>query len=266
MRNEMRRVEGLWRGTCRVSRIVIDATRNSPGVCRLATDCEPDWSFQNGAVHVMVRRLPTTREAVRAASALLSGVERQRANRFAFDRDRHRFIVARALLRRLLGARLGTRPEAVELVYGRHGKPALAPGHAPADLRFNLSHSEDLAAYAFAHGREIGVDVEAVRSMCDADAIAARFFSARENQTYLSLDSRDRPRGFFHCWTRKEAFIKALGDGLSCPLDRFDVSLAPGEPARILRLARAPGDGRRWRMESFAPAAGFVAALVAEDS
>jgi len=214
----------------------------------------------------MVRRLPTTGEAVRAASALLSGVERQRANRFAFDRDRHRFIVARALLRRLLGARLGTRPEAVELVYGPHGKPALAPRHAPADLRFNLSHSEDLAAYAFAHGREIGVDVEAVRSMCDADAIAARFFSARENQTYLSLDSRDRPRGFFHCWTRKEAFIKALGDGLSCPLDRFDVSLAPGEPARILRLARAPGDGRRWRMESFAPAAGFVAALVAEDS
>ena len=264
MRNEMRRVARLWRGTCRASRIVI-ATGNSWGLC-LAGDFEPDWSFQNGAVQVMVRRLPITREAVRAASPLLSGVERQRAHRFAFDRDRHRFMVARALLRRLLGARLGTRPEAVELEYGPQGKPVLARRLASSGLRFNLSHCDDLAVYAFSPGREIGVDVEAVRPLRDADAIAARFFSASENRTYLSLDSRDRPLGFFHCWTRKEAFIKALGDGLSYPLNRFDVSLAPGEPARLLRLERAPGDERRWRMESFAPAAGFVAAVVTERS
>src|SRR5438034_4457070 len=209
---------------------------------------------------------PVRSEAAGAAVALLSDAERERASRFLFDRDRDRFIVARACLRQLLAARLGTAPDSVDLVYGAHGKPALAPWYADTDLRFNVSHCDDLTLYAFSCGREIGIDVEAVRRIRDADDIAARFFSQRENRAYRALERRDRPLGFFQCWTRKEAFIKALGDGLSYPLDRFDVSLTPGEPARILRLARAPGDGRRWRMESFAPAAGFVAALVAEDS
>src|SRR5256886_7924492 len=116
------------------------------------------------------------------------------------------------------------------LVYGAHGKPALAPRFAASDLRFNVSHCDDLAVYAFSHGCEVGIDVEAVRVMGDADDLAARFFSRREHGAYRALHPRDKPLGFFQCWTRKEAFIKALGDGLSYPLDRFDVSLAPGEP------------------------------------
>jgi len=217
------------------------------------------------AIDVVVLSPVAGREDARAATALLSDAERQRASRFVFDRDRDRFIVARARLRQLLGARLGTRPESVALVYGAHGKPALAPWLADSDLRFNLSHCDDVTLYAFSRGHEIGIDVEAVRVMPDADAIAARFFSHREQQAYRALEPRDRPLGFFQCWTRKEAFVKAIGDGLSYPLDRFDVSLTPGEPAKILRVEDTPGDCCGWRMESLSPAPGFVAAVVIGD-
>jgi len=220
--------------------------------------------YTDDAIDVVVTRPVVGREVARVAAALLSDAERQRASRFLFDRDRDRFIVGRARLRQLLAARLGTRPESVELVYGAHGKPALARWFADSDLRFNLSHCDDVTLYAFSFGREIGVDVEAVRVIRDADDIAARFFSHRENQAYRALEPRDRPLGFFQCWTRKEAFIKALGDGLSYPLDRFDVSLTPGVPAEILRVAAVPGDCG-WRMESLSPASGFVAAVVIGD-
>ena len=214
---------------------------------------------------IVVFRLDVGPEAIRASAALLSDAERQRASRFAFDRDRRRFIVARAGLRRLLSARLGVRPESVELTYGAHGKPTVSRRFADADLRFNLSHSEDVAVYAFAPGREIGVDVEAVRVIPDADDIAACFFSRRENEAYFALDRRDRPLGFFNCWTRKEAFIKAIGDGLYHPLDCFDVSLAPAEPAKILRVEGKSGDHCGWCLDSFSPAPGFVAAVVTEN-
>ena len=220
--------------------------------------------FADGTIEVVVTRLDVEPEAVRAAAALLSDVERQRASRFAFDRDHRRFTVARSRLRQLLGARLEVPPDSVELVYGKRGKPALARRFADSGLRFNVAHSEDVAVYAFSPGREVGIDVEAVRVIRDADHIAARFFSRRENEDYLALDPRDRALGFFNCWTRKEAFIKALGDGLYYPLDRFDVSLAPGEPAEILRVGRTPGNDCGWRVESFSPAPGFVAAAVTE--
>src|SRR5262245_2751365 len=138
-------------------------------------------SFANDAVEIVVTRLDVGPEAVRASATLLSDAERQRAGRFAFDRDRRRFTVARAQLRRLLSARLGVRPETVELVCGAHGKPALAQHFAASGLRFNVSHSDDFAVYAFASGREIGVDVEAIRVIHDADDMAAQFFSRREN-------------------------------------------------------------------------------------
>lgn len=221
-------------------------------------------SFAENGIDVVVTRLAEGPEAVAASLPLLSVPERHRARLFAFDRDRHRFIVARARLRQLLGTRLGVRPEAVELVYGARGKPALAPGGAGAALRFNVSHREDVTVFAFSVGREIGIDVEAIRPIPDADAVAARFFSPRENAAYRALAPRDRLLGFYACWTRKEAFIKALGDGCYYALDRFDVSLAPGEPARILRVAGMPGDQCGWRMESFAPAPGYVAAAVVQ--
>ncbi len=220
--------------------------------------------FADNGIEVVVTRLDLGVEAIRESAALLSDAEQGRAARFALHRDRGRFVVARSRLRRLLADRLYVQPESVELVYGERGKPALARRFANSGLRFNVSHCNDVAVYAFSTGREIGVDVEAVRRIGDAADIAARFFSPRENQAYLALGPRDRPLGFFNCWTRKEAFIKALGDGLYHPLDRFDVSLAPDEPARILRVESTPGDLCGWGMESFSPFPGFVAAIVIE--
>src|SRR6266852_636069 len=220
--------------------------------------------FADGAIDVVVTRLDLRPAAVRALAVRLSDAERQRASRFAFDRDRRRFVVTRARLRQLLGLRLDVRPESVELVYGERGKPALARGHAGSDLRFNVSHSDDVAVYAFSPGREIGIDVEAVRVILDADDIAARFFSRCENEAYLTLDPRDKPLGFFNCWTRKEAFIKALGDGLHHPLDRFDVSLAPGDPPRILRVASTTGDACGWTLHGFPPGPGLIGAVVVQ--
>jgi 4'-phosphopantetheinyl transferase len=222
----------------------------------------PTASFVDDAIEIVVTRLDAGPVAVRMAIALLSDAERQKASRFAFERERGRFIVARARLRQLLAERLGMEPESVEFTYGVHGKPALARRLAQPDLRFNVSRCGDVAVYAFAPGREIGVDVEAVRVIRDADDIAARFFSRRENEAYLALDPRDRPLGFLNCWTRKEAFIKALGDGLYHPLDRFDVSLAPGEPARILRVASTPGAHCGWTLHSFLPGPGLIGAAV----
>ena len=221
-------------------------------------------SFTNHEIEVVVTRLVAGPETVRASALVLSDAERQRASRFAFDRDRRRFMVARAQLRELLAVRLGVPPESIELAYGERGKPALGQHFAASDLRFNVSHSGDVAVYAFSRGREIGIDVEAVRTIRDADDIAARFFSRRENEAYLALDPCDKPLGFFNCWTRKEAFIKALGHGLYQPLDSFEVSLAPGDPARILCIEGATGDQCGWHMEAFTPAPGLAAAVVVE--
>jgi 4'-phosphopantetheinyl transferase len=219
-------------------------------------------SFQFGCSEVLAARLDTRDEAVRDGAAWLSQAERLRAAKFARECDRRRFVAARARLRQLIGERLDLRPEKVELVYGERGKPALAPRLAASGLRFNLSHCGEVAVYAFASGREIGVDVEALRPLPDADDVAARFFSPKEYEAYRSLEPRLQPLGFFNCWTRKEAFIKALGEGLYYPLSCFDVSLAPGERARILRVETMPGERCGWGIESFSPTAGFVAAVV----
>jgi 4'-phosphopantetheinyl transferase len=239
------------------------AGSNSAQVSQLPINIE-DAVLADDAVEVVATTLDVGRDCVRALTALLSEAERQRAGRFAFDRDRRRFIVARARLRQLLAARLGVAPESVELAYGTHGKPALARRSTDSDLRFNVSHSEEVAVYAFAAGREVGIDVEVVHAITDADDIAARSFSRRENEAYLALDPRDKPLGFFNCWTRKEAFIKALGDGLSHPLDRFEVSLTPGEPARIVHVESTPGERCGWTLHGFSPGPGLVGAVVVQ--
>ena len=212
-------------------------------------------------IDVVVTSLAATPAWVRAAFAVLSPDERARADRFVHGRDRRRFVMARARLRELIGERLGVAPQSVRFGYGTYGKPSLAIPHH--DIRFNIAHSEDLAVYAFASGVELGVDVERLREIDDADRLVARF-SPRERRAYESLPPGDRPVGFLNCWTRKEAFIKATGQGLSLPLDSFDVTLTPGTPAEILRVGTVRGATCGWRLQSFTPAQGFVAALVRE--
>jgi 4'-phosphopantetheinyl transferase len=205
---------------------------------------------------LVVARLDEGAEGVAALAPLLSPAETERAARYRLDRDRRRYIVARGRLRELLAERLGEAPRAVPLVQGKHGKPMLAGGA----LHFNVSHCEELALYAFSADAQIGVDVEALRALREADEIAARFFARAEHDAYRSLAAENRMLGFFHCWTRKEAVVKALGHGLSMRLDSFAVSLAPGEAARVLQVNSCQGDGG-WRLHSFTPRAGFVAAV-----
>ena len=193
---------------------------------------------------------------------LLSADERERAERFRLRRDAMRWIAARAVLREILGGCLGADPRALAFTYGEKGKPALAALAGSLDLQFSLAHSAHLALYAVAVGGPVGVDVERLRPLADMDHIAERTFSRQECAALRGLPVPLRPAGFFNCWTRKEAYIKALGFGLSYPLERFSVSLAPGVPARLEAVEIDPAHVDAWTMASLAPRSGFVGAVV----
>lgn len=198
--------------------------------------------------------------------ALLSAGERQRAERFAFPHLRRRFVVARGALRTILGRYLELTPEAIRFRYAPRGKPALAePPESP--LRFNLSHSHELAVCAVTLGREVGVDVEWVeRAGLELERLAAAFFSPTERAVLAGLPESDRAVAFFDCWTRKEAYLKARGEGLAIPLAAFDVSLAPGAPAALLAGRGLAADVGRWRLHPLELGPGYRAALAVEGS
>jgi 4'-phosphopantetheinyl transferase len=189
----------------------------------------------------------------------LSSDEIARANRFVFAADRNHFVAARGILRELLGAYLKRPPGELKFRYGNHGKPALDANASDSVLQFNLSHSGGLAIYAFSLGRRLGVDVEQVRPQLAGEDIARRYFAAREVTELQALPAHLRMEGFFLCWTRKEAYVKAHGAGLSLPLDSFTVSLTPGREAAL-----QAEDSDHWSVHSVEPAPGFVAAMVAE--
>ena len=209
-------------------------------------------------------QLPPVPGTLDAALCSLSEDERARANRFVFAHDRDRFIMARGLLRQLLGERLGIAPKDIEFRYNQFGKPELADQCGGNALRFNVSHSEDFVIFVFARGRQVGADIEAIRPLPDADEVAARCFSPREIDAYRDLDEAMKPRGFFNCWTRKEAFVKAVGEGLGYRLSDFDVSLAPGDPAEILRVGELENGNCGWRMFDIDGIPGFAGAVVIE--
>lgn len=224
----------------------------------------PALRLADAEVHVWAAPLDPPAEDVRSYASLLAPDEQARAERFRFERDRRRFSVARGVLRLLLGRYLETEPRRVAFRYESHGKPVLGGELAGRGLRFNVSHSGEMALYALARGRELGVDVEEVRPMEDGLQIAERFFSQAEVAAFRALPAEVRDEAFFNCWTRKEAYIKAVGEGLSFPLHAFDVSLAPGEPARLL-ASRDPRQAERWSLRALPdPAPGYRAAVVAE--
>lgn len=195
--------------------------------------------------------------------------EQARAQRLYFARDRRRFTVGRGVLRDILSRYLELEPQRLAFSYGPKGKPSLAQELAEvspkaSDLRFNLSHSGGLALYVFTYGRDIGIDIEQFREIEDAEHIASRFFSPGEVQAFCSLPAHLQLEGFLNCWCRKESYIKATGDGLSLPLDRFEVSLMPGEPARFLRVAGDAAEAARWSLRELHPAPGYAAAVCVE--
>jgi len=189
--------------------------------------------------------------------------EKIRAERFIFDRDRNRFIAARGVLRDVLGRYLQCPPHTIDFVYGPRGKPAIASGGERPTIHFNLSHAHGLALIGITRKREIGIDVELIRPDFASEDIAKRYFSPKEIDCLNRLPGERKTEAFFLCWTRKEAYIKAKGDGLHIPLDRFDVSLSPDEPAQL-----SSADESRWRIEAFVssivPEERYAGAVVAE--
>jgi 4'-phosphopantetheinyl transferase len=220
-----------------------------------------DLTLLSGEVHVWRASLDITTPHIRQLQDTLSADELERASRFHFAKDRRRFIVARGVLRSLLGRYLGAEPRQLRFSYSTYGKPALVPTSGEARLCFNVSHSHELALYAVTYGREIGVDIEYIRTNIACEEIAERFFSPQERALLRTLPAPLKYDAFFNCWTRKEAYIKARGEGLSLPLDQFDVAFAPGEPAALLATRWAPHEASRWALRELTPGPGYAAAL-----
>ena len=217
------------------------------------------------SVHVWRVELSRPQGALQELRALLSLDERERADRFRFDRDRDRFTVARATLRSLIGRYLGREPASLSFEYLDHGKPALADGQSRDGLAFNVSHSADLALIAFARQRDAGIDVEAIRPDRELLGIASRFFCPREVECLEAAGGDALSDLFFAFWTRKEAYLKARGVGLAGSLQAIDVSRATGEDRIDLQVAEPSGDDRRsWCLVDLPVDDGFRAALCAE--
>jgi 4'-phosphopantetheinyl transferase len=219
-----------------------------------------------GEVHLWTIPLTRDSEAIDRAAAVLSPEERTRRGRFRFAIHRDRFALRRGAMRRILSRYCGLDPAELGFTVSAHGKPELDEAlHGVTGIRFNLSDSADLAILGVTRAGRIGVDVERLDPMREMDAIARRHFSDREYEDYLSAPHERRVTCFYNAWTRKEAWLKACGDGLSAGLSSFDVTLLPGVPPRLVEVRGRPGEAARWTMHAWSPAAGYVAAVIVED-
>jgi 4'-phosphopantetheinyl transferase len=203
--------------------------------------------------------LAASPRAVEECSRLLSADEKQRASQFRFEHLSRSYTLSRAILRILLGRYLGVEPAVVRFTYGKRGKPSVA--FPESALEFNLAHSGEFAAYAFTTGCPLGVDIERVRPVPDQESIVRRFFSPKECEEWLRVAPSEREAAFYRCWTRKEAYIKAIGDGLSLGLDSFQVSLRPGEPAALISADQDPEAQQKWSLYALPAPAGYEASL-----
>jgi len=235
------------------------------------TSTAPPWAYPpptiilgSNEVHVWRASLDEPPPQIDSFLHTLAADEQSRAERFYFQRDRERFITAHGVLRAILGFYLNRAPKCLSFCYSSHGKPALAWESGGDAIRFNMSHSHGVALYAVARGREVGIDLEFIRRDLEVEQIAERFVSRRETATLRALPTDLRKYAFFLCWTRKEAYIKATGEGLSLPLDQFDVSLIPGEPAALLSTQSGLDEALRWSLQELTLASGYVAALAVE--
>jgi 4'-phosphopantetheinyl transferase len=195
---------------------------------------------------------------------LLSRDEQDRANRLRLEQLKRRFIVGRGTLRVILGRYLNAPPEKIKFEYHANGKPSLADGLLQPELRFNLSHSEEIVLLAVTQKHEVGIDLEYLRSSLDAGKLANQFFSPSERIELEALPADKRLDSFFSGWTRKEAYLKARGEGMTHPLDHFSVSMDCDKPAKLLDVKGDPRELSRWSFHTLAPAPGYIGALVVE--
>lgn len=217
-------------------------------------------SLERNVIHLWTGRLVARDEQLKRFYDTCSPDEQRRANAFQFRKHRTLFVMGRGVLRGILGHYLGLRPEHVRFQYGSKGKPTLARAHR-SSLYFNAAHSDDCVLYAITRQAELGVDIERVRALPDKELIAEQFFSPGEFEDLNNVPPHLRDEAFFNCWTRKEACLKATGDGLSGPLNQFRVSLIPGEPPEFLNLDGHPPLEPRWTLYDIRPIPGYVGAV-----
>jgi 4'-phosphopantetheinyl transferase len=229
------------------------------------------WSIPAGEVrlaasdlHVWRANLNQSESTIEELSGHLTNDERSRAKRFYFQKDHRHFIVARGILRVILSRYLSIEPERLCFSYNEYGKPALGADYERCGIRFNLSHADGLALFAVTEGREVGIDLEKIRPDFATSEIAERFFSSEEVQMLRTLPDYLQEEAFFNCWTRKEAYVKARGQGLSVPLDQFEVSLTPGQPASLLKTHWDTEEASLWSLRELHPGPGYVAAVAAQ--
>ena len=223
----------------------------------------PACSLQDRQIHLWTVDLQASEQVEQSFRSLLSPDELARADRFRLQHLRRSFILTRGCLRSILALYLDTLPRAIQIFYGAAGKPAI---HSQAQLQFNVSHSGDRAIFAFTPACELGIDLEKLRPISHMQDIANRFFCPAEAAELMSLPEDQRDRAFFLCWTRKEAYIKATGQGLSAALDSFRVSLNPQRPAAFVHINQSVEAARGWTLHSFEAARNYVAALAYHDS
>lgn len=221
--------------------------------------CEPVEPIAPGSVTIWRLPLDLDEAALAPLLATLTDAERARAARFHFDQHRHRFTAARGQLRAILGRYLDCPPQCVAFRHGPNGKPAIA-GEC-GGLEFNLSHSGGFGLVALTRDRPLGVDLEHVRAMRDFEGIAQRFFAPEEVADLVALAPDERPEAFFRIWTRKEAYVKADGAGLTHALDRFRVSVHPAQPARLLHIDGSTEAAVAWSLVHLDPSPGYLGCL-----
>ena len=220
-----------------------------------------DLILADNEVHVWRAQLELPSSQVQWLRGILTDDELDKANRFYFEIDRQRFIAARGILRSILSRYITIYPGHLRFSYNQYGKPFLAPDFSSTLLNFNLSHSGSVALYAITRNMEIGVDVERVRSGFEYEEIAKRFFSVNEVAVLRTIPTEKKLEAFYHCWTRKEAYIKAHGKGLSMPLDSFDVSFTPGEPPMLLLTRDEPQARSLWTLLDLGSGTSYIGAL-----
>src|SRR5262245_14235164 len=213
-------------------------------------------------VHVWTADLDRTTFPRELLFDILAPAERAKVSRYLRPLDRERAVASRALLRILLGRYTGLPPAAVPLTTERHGKPVLVS----LPWAFNVSHSDNFGLYAVTFRRRVGVDVERVREVGDMDGLVERFFAPQEQADFARLTGRAREEGLFTAGTRKEAFPKAPGVGMNEPINRFAVSLTPGEPARLVGYEADPSEPGRWQFYGWPVAPNYMAAVAVEAS
>lgn len=216
-----------------------------------------------GEAHVLAAALDVSPDRHQQLVETLSPAERERAARFRFPQHASRWSTSRGVLREILGRYLGMAANSVQFSSDVHGKPILAASIAQQSMQFNLSHSGGVALYALS-SMAIGVDVEEARDFADMRSVAHSHFSIAENAALSQLPTASYGSGFYACWTRKEAYLKARGVGLLIPLDGFDVAVTPGRPVAILRVKGDAGASRRWSLFHLDPAPGYVGAVAIE--